>query len=160
MKRIIDKIVDGFLALTLGLMAMIVAVNVFFRFALNASLSWADEVAQILLVWLTFIGAAMAIREKAHYVLNFLTEKIRGKAKGPFIVLQQILIFFAIAILLYYGSIVAWKIRFWVMPATEISRLFVYAVCPIGCVLMLYYAIWGIWSEYGKRDEEKESKDI
>ncbi|MBO0321527.1 TRAP transporter small permease [Muricauda sp. CAU 1633] len=156
MKRIIDKMVDGLLALILGSMSLIVAANVFFRFVLNASLYWVDEVAQILLVWLTFIGAALAIREKAHYVLNFLSEKLKGKAQRPFYILQQVLILFSIILLLYYGSIVVWKIRYWVMPATEISRMFVYIACPLGCALMLYYALWGIRSEYINKKEDLE----
>ncbi len=144
MTVIIDKILNVLLALILGGMAVVVAGNVFFRFVLNASLYWADELAQILLVWLTFLGAALAVKEKSHYVLNFLIEKLKGKAKKICWIFQQVMILTAISILLYYSSIVTFKIRLWVMPATEISRIFVYAACPIGCLMMLYYSIVNI----------------
>lgn len=42
--------------------ALIVALTiaqVFFRFALNSPLVWSEELARLLLVWVTFIGAAV-----------------------------------------------------------------------------------------------------
>lgn len=122
-------------------MTFVVAANVFCRFLLDFSLYWADETAQILLVWLTFLGAALAVREKSHYVLNFLLEKLSGKTRRFFNMLQQVLSISTILILLYYSTIVTWQIKNWVMPATEISRALVYIACPIGSLLMLYYSI-------------------
>ncbi len=122
-------------------MTLVVAANVFCRFLLNFSLYWADETAQILLVWLTFLGAGLAVKEKSHYVLNFLLDKLTGKTRRVFVIIQQVLSIATISVLLYYSTIVTWQIRAWVMPATEISRAFVYAACPIGCMLMLYYSI-------------------
>lgn len=137
----LDKLINGLLVIILAAMSLVVAANVFCRFALDFSLYWADELAQILLVWLTFIGAALAVKEKSHYALNFLTEKLKGNTQRTFLILQQVLSIFSIIILLYFSAIVAWQIRSWVMPATEISRSFVYSASPIGCLLMMYYAI-------------------
>ncbi|WP_405380357.1 TRAP transporter small permease [Maribacter sp. LLG6340-A2] len=156
MTGIVDRILNVLLVLVLGAMAVIVAGNVFFRFILNASLYWADELAQILLVWLTFLGAALAVKEKSHYMLNFLIEKLNGNTKKFCWFFQQVMILTAIAILLYYSTIVSFKIRLWVMPATEISRFFVYAACPIGCLMMLYYSILNIISSYKKSEFEKD----
>lgn len=141
MTAIVDKILNGLLVLVLGSMALIVAGNVFFRFVLNASLYWGDELAQILLVWLTFLGAALAVKERSHYVLNFLMDRLSGNLRKICWAVQQIMVLLAITTLLYYSAIVSYQIRLWVMPATEISRVFVYAACPLGCLLMLYYTI-------------------
>tara|TARA_R110002167_G_scaffold158880_10_gene354259 strand:- start:664 stop:1146 length:483 start_codon:yes stop_codon:yes gene_type:complete len=148
MTPIIDKLLNTLLVIVLGSMVLIVAGNVFFRFVLNSSLYWVDELAQILLVWMTFLGAALAVKEKTHYVLNFLIDKLKGNVRKICWVVQQIMILLAIAILLYYSAIVSYRIRLWVMPATEISRIFVYAACPIGCVLMLYYSIVNLKESY------------
>lgn len=156
----IDKFINGFLVLILGSMVLVVAGNVFCRFVLNFSLYWADELAQILLVWLTFMGAALALKDKAHYVLNFLTERLKGRAQRMFWIFQQVLILISIFILFYFSAIVVWKIRFWVMPATEISRAFVYISCPLGCLLMLYYAIKIILHDKGGKGIEDKVNDI
>lgn len=145
---LLDRLIRNLVILILSSMVIIVAGNVFCRFVLQFSLYWADELAQILLVWLTFIGAALAVKEKSHYVLNFLTEKIQGGAQRYFKIIQQLISIFSILILLYFSAIVTWNVRFWTMPATEISRAFVYMVCPMGCLMMLYYAIQLILREF------------
>lgn len=143
---IIDRILKSALVIIMISIALVVVTNVFCRFVLNFSLSWADETAQILLVWLTFLGAALAIKDRSHYALNFLSDRLKGNFKTRFEMLSRLLSLFCIIVLLYESAIVTWGIRPWVMPATEISRAWVYAACPVGCVLMLVYAITGLVS--------------
>ena len=47
-------------------MAALVAVQVFFRYVLNHSLFWSEELARYFLVWLTFLGASVAYYRKVH----------------------------------------------------------------------------------------------
>ena len=47
-------------------MAALVAVQVFFRYVLNHSLFWSEELARFLLIWLTFLGASVAYHRRAH----------------------------------------------------------------------------------------------
>jgi TRAP-type C4-dicarboxylate transport system permease small subunit len=138
--KVLDKAIDGMLVFFLASMSIIVAANVFCRFVLNFSLYWADELAQILLVWLTFIGAALAMREKTHYALLFLSDRLEGRNRKILTVIRHILVLGSILSLLYFSTIVAVRIGLWLMPATEISRSLVYSACPVGCLLMLYYA--------------------
>ncbi|MHC4677773.1 MAG: TRAP transporter small permease [Planctomycetota bacterium] len=74
----LNRLLDYLIFLILLVMAAIMALNVFCRFILQFSLSWADEVAQILLVWLTFLGAAIGIREKSHYAFEYLAGRLSG----------------------------------------------------------------------------------
>lgn len=140
-KRFIDRLLDTLITILLGAMALVVSVNVFCRFLLKFSFHWADELAMILFVWLTFLGAAIAVRDNTHYVLNLLTPRLKGNVRKYLVVLQRILLLAAILILLVTGTIVTWRISDWLMPATEMSRSFVYGACPVGAVFMLYYAI-------------------
>jgi len=152
---LLDRLTRSLVAIVLAAMVIIVAGNVFCRFILQSSLYWADELAQILLVWLTFIGAALAVKDKSHYVLNLLTDLIRGRAQKYFKIMQQVISILAMLILLYYSTIVTWNVRFWTMPATEISRAFVYMICPIGCLMMLCYAFHLLIKEWKGEDLEE-----
>lgn len=159
MNNLIDKLVRSLTILILGAMVLIVGGNVFYRFVLQHSLYWADELAQILLVWLTFIGGALAVKEKTHYVLNFLTDRMHGKSQRYFKLFQQIISILAILMLLYFSAKVTWDVRFWKMPATEVSRSFVYIACPLGCLLMLYYAIKLSVNEFLEKTDKDEEHD-
>ncbi len=147
---LIDKLLDWLLIMILAAMSLIVAANVFCRFLLNFSLYWGDELAQILLIWLTFLGAAVAVREKAHYVLNYLTGKLQGSFLKFFLIFRSVLSLMTILILLYFSAWVTWQIASWEMPATEVSRALVYGACPLGSLFMLYYALKNLWEDTKK----------
>lgn len=140
-KKTINRSLDHVLIFILAAMSILVAVNVFFRFVLNASIYWGDEVALVLMVWLTFLGAAVATREREHYEFKYLALKLKGSALKGYLYTRHVITIIAIILLGYYSAKVAIEIHSWILPATEISRTFVYAACPLGCVLMLFYSV-------------------
>jgi TRAP-type C4-dicarboxylate transport system permease small subunit len=146
-KKIIDKILDVTLTIILGLMAVIVAINVFSRFVLNSSIYWGDELALVLFVWLTFLGAAVGIRERAHYVFGYFATQLQGKPLYYYTLVGDSLTVISITVLLYYSTQVTLQINLWIMPAMEISRALVYGAAPVGCVFMLYYMGLRIFSQ-------------
>jgi TRAP-type transport system small permease protein len=139
--RVLDRTLEILLFLVLAAMGAIVAANVFCRFVLDFSLYWGDEAAQALLVWLTFLGAAVAVRDRAHYSFDYLARTSTGKRRLVLGVISRSITILALLGLLYWSLEVAWGIRPWIMPAMEISRVWVYAAGPVGCAFMLLYAV-------------------
>ena len=139
--RALDRVLDTALFLVLGVMVAIVSVNVFCRFVLNFSLYWGDEAAQALLVWLTFLGAAVAVRERGHYSFNYLQRVAPPRLQIVVAVTSRVITILGIAALLYWSAEVAFRIEPWIMPAMNISRMWVYLAGPLGCLFMLAYAL-------------------
>ncbi len=137
--KIIDKTLDYLLFIILAVMSLTMATNVFCRFILKFSIYWADELVQVLMVWLTFLGAAVAVRENAHYVFDYLSRKLKGKALITFMLISKAIGLSAIVLLLFFSTEVTIGIRSWIMPAMEVSRALVYGACPAGCIFMLIY---------------------
>lgn len=67
------EIAIGVLAM---LMALVTGLQVFFRYVLNHSLFWSEEVGRILLVWITFLGATIAYRRKAHVGIDVVVRRM------------------------------------------------------------------------------------
>jgi TRAP-type C4-dicarboxylate transport system permease small subunit len=76
----------------LGLMAalaVVVVVGVAFRKA-GAPLVWYDEVASILLAWLTYYGAALAALHRAHIGLPTLVGRLSGGTRAAVILVGEL----------------------------------------------------------------------
>ena len=138
--KIIDKILDTLLFVILAVMASVMATNVFCRFFLDFSLYWGDELTQVLMVWLTFLGAAVAVREHAHYRFDYLSRRLRGRVRRLYLLFSKLIVLAAIILLLYWSTLTTIGIRDWIMPAMEYSRAWVYGACPVGCLFMLVYS--------------------
>lgn len=65
MQTQMEKLLEWFLIFLMLLLTTVVLVAVFYRLA-GDSLSWYDEVAAILLSWVTYYGACLAALERKH----------------------------------------------------------------------------------------------
>ena len=77
-----DKIVDAYfwllkvlIALFLAIMVVLVFGNVFLRYAFNSGITVSEEVSRWLFVWLTFLGAIVAMREHGHLGVDSLVKR-------------------------------------------------------------------------------------
>ena len=85
MKRarvVFEKILETATATVVVALAVVVVVGVAFRKA-GSALVWYDEVAAILLAWLTYYGAALVALRRGHIGVPVLVERLSG---GPRIV--------------------------------------------------------------------------
>jgi len=139
--KYLDRFINFSLFVILTVMVTTMVCNVFCRFVLNFSIYWADELAQSLLVWLTFLGAAVAIRESSHYSFDTIQNSLKGVTLKTYIILGHVIVIAMIIAMLYWSTIVSAGIRIWIMPAMEIRRALIYAACPAGCIFMLIYSI-------------------
>ena len=146
--RILDRALDALLFIVLGGMAGIVFVNVFCRFVLKFSLSWADEMAQVLMIWLTFLGAAVAMRDRMHYAFDYLVRSLPWRWQRAVVVGGQMLCILMTLLLIYWSAAVTLLISAWVMPATGLPRSLVYASCPVGSTFLLIYQVRNLFEDW------------
>ncbi len=76
LQKIVDRGADALLTVLSASLSIIVLTAVFFRYALNQSLSWSDELVRYLFVWFTLLGAAIALREREHIRVDYFVGKL------------------------------------------------------------------------------------
>ena len=81
MMKSIDRLIDGVLAALLASTTLIVALGVFFRYILNDSLGWTDEISGYALGWISFIGAYSCFRKSSHLGFDVLLESLPPSAQ-------------------------------------------------------------------------------
>ena len=119
--RLLEWVVS---ALMVGL-AVEVTAGVVFR-AAGHSLTWYDEVASVLLAWLTFYGAALASVKRAHIGCPELVDKLPWQARRLVNIVAQLLV---IAFFLLLAAVGAW-----VLPVLATDNLVSLPAIPISVV--------------------------
>ncbi len=79
MRKIYDRFVDVIQvvsAVLLLLMLGIVVVGIFYRYVVDDALSWYDEFAGYILIWLTMYGSVLALAKRKHISFETLVEKL------------------------------------------------------------------------------------
>lgn len=94
----LKKLIDGYcellgyiIAAALALMVVLVFGNVFMRYALNSGFTISEELSRWLFVWVTFLGAVIALRDNAHLGTDMLVGKLGPGGKRIFMGISLLL---------------------------------------------------------------------
>jgi TRAP-type C4-dicarboxylate transport system permease small subunit len=86
-------------------LAVLVCLGVFFRYALNSSLTWYDEFASYMLVWLTFYGTVVADYRRRHIAFELVVDKLEPTARRIVDIIAELAVLGFQFVLCYYGWI-------------------------------------------------------
>lgn len=125
-------------------MAVLINVEIVARYFLNQPVGWSDELSRVLMVWLTFLGSAIAVGRGSHLGLNVIGRRLGERQLGLLnAVVFLIIIVFSIAVL--WQGIDATRTAFrQTLTMTEISVGWQYLAAPVSAALALAYSIRNI----------------
>lgn len=107
--KLFNRLEESILSLLLVAMTVLVFVEVVARFVFNMGISWAQELTLIINSWMVLLGASYCIREKAHIGVEFLTDKLAGKAARTVAIMALTACLIYAAIFLYGSAIYVWE---------------------------------------------------
>jgi TRAP-type C4-dicarboxylate transport system permease small subunit len=121
----------------MGGLATVVVVGVTFRKA-GASLVWYDEVAAILLAWLTYYGAALAALHRAHIGMPTLVERLHGRVRLAVLLLGETCVLGFFGVLAWSGTrVLAVLVGTSMVSLPAVPMSLVQSALPVGAVLFM-----------------------
>ncbi len=136
----IDRSAERWLLLTFyALIILTIAIEVFRRFVMNYSSSWGEEVARYAFIYLAWLAAAAAVRDRAHIRIDVLVNLGGPKMKRLAWWLADIatLVLAVWALWLSIGPILT-SINFGsTTPGLRVSQAFFLAAVPLGFTLVV-----------------------
>lgn len=115
---------------------ILIALQVFTRYVLQASLPWTEEVARMVLVWAVMLGAAVAMERNEHYAITVLSARFRGATRLGVLIATNIAgLVFLVALVGYGAQYMAVNMNT-VQVSTQISRGWIYLAMPVGATIM------------------------
>ncbi len=101
-RSLYGRLLEGLVFALMVILFVEVTLGVVFRM-LGQSLSWYDEVASILLAWLTFYGSALASFKRAHIGCPEVVDALPASIRRPVAILAQVLVIGFFVLLAYVG---------------------------------------------------------
>ena len=169
MVRVIDsfcRAVTALAAVALMIMVVLVFGNVVLRYGFNSSITVSEEVSRWLFVWVTFMGAVVALREHTHLGTDVLVSRLPPLGKKICYALAHLTMLY-VCYLVFKGALEQTKINMDVLaPTTQLPMAVVHAAgvaFSATAAVMLLLDLWLLAS--GKvKDEElvmtQESEDL
>ncbi len=169
----LERVIDGYckaigylIAAMLALMVLLVFGNVFMRYAFNSGFTVSEELSRWLFVWLTFLGAVVALRSNGHLGTDMLVGRLGPTGKRVCMGLSLVLMLYCLW-LIFKGSYDQTMVNLTSTSAVmEVSMGWFYAsgmvMAVLGALVLLSDA-WRLFS--GKIDDDhlllmQESEDV
>ncbi len=141
MRRIYDRFVDVmevFSGVLLLLMLALVLVGIFYRYIMDDSLSWYDEFAGYILIWLTMYGSVLGLAKRKHISFDTLVEKLPpGGRRVVDIFVILCVMSFSLVLLVSGWYLVREMADETAVSLPNVRMAWIYSVMPISGGLML-----------------------
>jgi len=127
----------------IGLVLLIVAVayQVFGRYVLNNTPTWAESLALLLVLYVTMLGCAVGVRDAGHIGMELLGDMVPASWKRPMEIVIHLLT-------LSFGALMAWNcfemlksVRAYMIPTLHVSESFRYVPLVLAGLLIVLFSI-------------------
>jgi len=170
MSNALDRVLERITAVVKWVMIIMTCViffittfTVFTRYLINYVPSWSEEIPRYLLVWITYLGAALAIKYKEHISLDVFFKLLPLKARqvghlflnGLIAIVAVIMVVYGIGLVNHFGDDK--------MESIPLTNFWLYLVMPISGTLMLLYLAQDTWKRIrglGKAEEASSSEMV
>jgi TRAP-type C4-dicarboxylate transport system permease small subunit len=139
--RRLTQLVEWTLIALSALIFVVVFLQVLFRYLLRQPLFWSEELPRYLLIWMSFLAAALAQKHDAHINITLCLAPFSTRARQVLKILTDAVILVFFWVLIYSGSLVTSITAHHRSTALQLPMGLVYAALPVGAILMSVYLL-------------------
>lgn len=151
----------------LSFLILLVFGNALLRYLFNSGIVWSEELARYLFVWLVFLGAVLAYRDKEHIIVDVLVLNVPRPLQKILYIISNVIVCISM-IMFLYGLTLLIEMNAGILgPATGLPVNLLYfagMVCAIAVVmitiLQTYHFFKGTYTPQWFKKTEVEEDEI
>ena len=100
-----DRVASVCMALAGAMLVVLIVIFgwlVYGRYVLNDTPTWVEQVSLVLVVWITFLGAAVGVQRNTHLAVDFIREAMPPRIRQLMLLVSELLV-------LAFGLAMAWQ---------------------------------------------------
>jgi TRAP-type C4-dicarboxylate transport system permease small subunit len=148
----INRTVEYITGFFLFVMVIIIFIQVIFRYLLENSLSWSEEMARYLFIWVTILGVSIGVKRGFLVAITLLVDELKPNVKKWFGMFTNLVILFFSLIMIVYGASLVFNVAAQLSPAMRIPMPFVYTSIPVSGLIILIHIFAFLANRKGERD--------
>lgn len=146
-KRGLDRLLEVLVMIVVAVLVVDVLWQVFTRFILRHPSKWTEELAVFMLIWVSLLGAAVALGRGAHLGIDYFVGKLPVRARLG----TEVFVFFCVSVFSFLVMLLGGLdlVRSTLELGQESSALrikvgYVYLAIPISGFFLTLYAVIGL----------------
>lgn len=153
-----EKLEEIFLVILMSAATMIVAAQVFTRYLLKIPMPWSEETARYLFIWMVWVGASFATKERRHISIDVVVSRLpKAGRRGCLVVSTAVWIAFLTCM-----AYLSFKLTYSVFGGSQVAigsgvpMWIPYAAIPTGMTLMLFRLLQNCFHDWKQMKKEEK----
>ncbi len=121
-------------------MTILVLVQIVLRYILNQPFPWVEEMTVFLMIWMGFMGAAVAVRRGGHIAMTILVDRLPPRAARFLFYVSTLAIVVFAAVVAWQGVQLALAVGNQRSAALGLPMRIPYLIVPLGALLVILQA--------------------
>ncbi len=142
--RWLARVVDWAIVLIGALMASLVFGNVVVHNVFHADVVFTTELGELLMVWVTFLGAASATRRGSHMVVSELIDRLGAQHRQYADAAIQLVVLLTLGLLVWYGIGITEAGLMSQLTVLQWPMATQYAALPVASAITMVFVIWDL----------------
>ncbi len=147
----LDEIENIIMVSGISVAVILVLIQVVLRYAFNLSISWIEEAVRYIIVWMSFTGASIGLRNKAHITVDLLLTVLPEKPARIVAIIGALSGSVFSIVLIWYGLALVQHVLAMgqLSSAMLVPMGWVYVILPLSGLLMFIrfvQMIWALWT--------------
>ena len=135
--KVFTGIIEGITFVGFIAMVLLIFVNVVGRYVFRQGITESEEIARILFVWLTYLGAILCFKTNSHVVVDILITFLHGVTRKIVDLISNVLLSGILGMTFYYSTSLI-KVNIGTLtPLTKIPLSIVEGIIPVSMLIML-----------------------
>ncbi|PKL10165.1 MAG: hypothetical protein CVV51_00160 [Spirochaetae bacterium HGW-Spirochaetae-7] len=158
---IVDGIGSVLCAGLFGAMTVVVIIGVFFRYVINAPLSWPEEISRYLMIWGASVGISLGVRAEEHVGLTVVLDSIKSRqVRMVFHTVIFLLVLGFVGVMLYYSLAMTRDGKFMQMQSLDMTMLIAFAAVPVAMLLTAIQLVLMYMLKVARGDDKPRAMTI
>lgn len=139
--RVLSRLIEIAIIIGAAFIVSIVTTEVILRYVFKHSLIFTEELSRYLMVWIVFLGGALAVRDEAHIRINILVKRLNPTlGKAARLLAHGLVLIFLVIVAVEGIRILPDELR-QMCITIDLSLFYFYLAIPVGAILMIVYLL-------------------
>lgn len=135
-----ERVIILFIQFSVGVLILDLNIAVLFRYVLKSPIVGTQEIALVLLAWITFLGACLSVKNHSMVAVTFFYDKFGKYQTLAQIVIQLLILGFSLCFLVYsFQWVISPSVAQIKLPALQIPAWTTYSIIPLSMLITMIF---------------------
>jgi len=141
LNKFVGRLLFWAIAVIHAVIVVVLFTGVVTRYVFNLPLFWSEEICLLGLLWITFLGGAVLVRQDKNVSITIFSDMLPKSVMHPLRRINHVLILICLVVMIQQSWTLSQRLSYSTTPALRMSEFWFAAALLVGFIVMIFYQV-------------------